>query len=124
MIGCVFCDKIAAGGDEHGPVMDTADAGTVMFEPLNPITPGHMLFVPRGHMPDAAEHPWVTGKTAQVAAAYAFVMAEPFNLITSAGTAATQTVRHLHWHYVPRRDGDMLTLPWSRFSRVTGRLIE
>jgi histidine triad (HIT) family protein len=36
-----------------------------------------------------------------------------FNLITSQGAAATQTVMHLHLHLVPRTDGDGLKLPWS-----------
>jgi histidine triad (HIT) family protein len=35
------------------------------------------------------------------------------NLITSVGSAATQTVFHLHVHVVPRRAGDGLALPWT-----------
>jgi hypothetical protein len=35
------------------------------------------------------------------------------NLITSVGADATQSVRHLHIHVVPRREGDGLMLPWS-----------
>jgi hypothetical protein len=38
---------------------------------------------------------------------------ESFNLITSVGAAATQTVRHLHIHLIPRREGDALALPWT-----------
>lgn len=47
------------------------------------------------------------------AAAYGEAMGTDFNLITSAGAAATQTVAHLHVHYVPRRTGDGLGLPWT-----------
>jgi histidine triad (HIT) family protein len=36
-----------------------------------------------------------------------------YNLITSGGREATQTVMHAHVHYVPRRRGDGLKLPWS-----------
>ena len=36
-----------------------------------------------------------------------------YNVITSAGRAATQTVMHLHFHLVPREPGDGLMLPWS-----------
>jgi diadenosine tetraphosphate (Ap4A) HIT family hydrolase len=50
----------------------------------------------------------------QRAAEYALVkVSGDCNLITSDGAAATQTVKHLHVHIVPRRDGDGLTLPWS-----------
>jgi diadenosine tetraphosphate (Ap4A) HIT family hydrolase len=34
-------------------------------------------------------------------------------MITSAGPAATQTIKHLHVHYVPRHAGDGLSLPWT-----------
>ncbi len=36
-----------------------------------------------------------------------------FNLLTSVGSAATQTIRHLHWHIVPREEGDRISLPWD-----------
>ncbi|MFI0712504.1 HIT domain-containing protein [Streptomyces inhibens] len=35
------------------------------------------------------------------------------NVITSRGPSATQTIRHLHIHLVPRADGDGLLLPWT-----------
>lgn len=41
------------------------------------------------------------------------IHADDFNLITSSGRWATQTVKHLHIHYVPRRKDDGLTLPWT-----------
>jgi hypothetical protein len=40
-------------------------------------------------------------------------MGGQWNLITSAGTDATQSVFHLHVHLVPRRPNDGLKLPWS-----------
>ncbi|MFE7574704.1 HIT family protein [Streptomyces sp. NPDC057521] len=36
-----------------------------------------------------------------------------YNLITSKGRAATQSVTHLHLHLAPRRNGDSLALPWD-----------
>lgn len=105
----MFCGRIAAG--EYELISNAYEV--VRFEPLNPVTPGHMLFVPFRHVADAAEFPYLTGVTFAAASAFGFVQAEPFNLITSAGEAATQTVRHLHVHYVPRRAGDGLALPWT-----------
>jgi histidine triad (HIT) family protein len=104
MSDCPFCARIAAGDydDEYD--------GIVHFRPLNPVTPGHMLVVPKAHVIDALENPHVAGQ----AMAYAANLAQQScNLITSAGAVATQTVFHLHIHIVPRREGDGLALPWT-----------
>ncbi|AVM01906.1 HIT family protein [Gordonia iterans] len=84
------------------------------FEPLNPVTPGHMLFVPTMH----AVHRDNVLASAAFRAAYDHATTgdqygTDFNLIVNAGPSATQTVDHLHVHYVPRRAGDGLTLPWT-----------
>ncbi|WP_218026980.1 HIT family protein [Nocardia vaccinii] len=102
---CPFCQRITLG-QYVGRV-----SGVAWFEPLNPVTPGHMLFVPVWH----AEHP--SAKAVRnvmfCAAHYAAGRGEDYNLITSSGSAATQTVPHVHAHYVPRREGDGLHLPWT-----------
>lgn len=102
----MFCGRIERGEYEG------CDYGAVAFAPLNPVTPGHMLFVPMVHVPDARRiAPLVAAMS--LAASWARNIPEDFNLITSAGPAATQTVFHLHVHYVPRREGDGLKLPWT-----------
>lgn len=103
---CPFCQRI----DNRDWEQDYA--GTVArFEPLNPVTPGHMLFVPMWH----AEHP--SAEAVRACMGYAETFAESqradFNLITSSGPDATQTVPHVHIHYVPRRADDGLALPWT-----------
>jgi histidine triad (HIT) family protein len=102
----VFCAKIAAGDvDRRWPAV-------VSFEPLNPVTPGHMLVVPVGHVPDVATDPWWSALAMSAAAELAAQVGD-CNVITSRGAAATQTIRHLHIHVVPRREGDGLALPWT-----------
>jgi len=104
--GCVFCLKVAEAG--------FARAGDVVtFEPLNPVTPGHLLVVPRRHVADAAEDPDVTAQAMRSAAVLARAIGGDCNIITSRGPMATQTVFHLHIHVVPRREGDGLHLPWT-----------
>lgn len=114
---CPFCEYAAAQRlrgpavvngrtiiyDQHRPAM--------WFEPLNPVTPGHLLFVPMWH----AEHRDATAATAAFRSAYDFAtsVGSPFNLILSSGHDATQTINHLHVHYIPRRPGDGLQLPWG-----------
>jgi diadenosine tetraphosphate (Ap4A) HIT family hydrolase len=76
-------------------------------------TDGHLLVTPRGHVDDATTDPVVSGTTMQRAAELAADLGSDCNLITSCGPAATQTVRHLHLHVVPRTTGDGLALPWT-----------
>lgn len=112
MLDCVFCDRIKKGqfDDWRGAAFRTS---TAWFSPLNPVTVGHKLFVSAEHISDASENPHIAGRVFEAAAWYAQQREERFNLITSAGTDATQTIWHYHVHYVPRRKGDGLLLPWS-----------
>ncbi|MCX4092998.1 HIT family protein [Nocardia sp. alder85J] len=103
---CPFCERIANYDyDQHYNFI------VVRIQPLNPVTPGHQLFVPTWH----AEHP--SDEAVRAAMGYAEYyggdQGGDFNLITSSGTAATQTIRHIHVHYVPRRADDGLRLPWT-----------
>lgn len=107
---CVFCE-IIAGRSPADVRWSTADSWA--FTPLSPVTPGHLLVVPRVHVVDAAERPAVTAQVFADAARWAAELAQPFNLLTSAGEAATQSVFHLHVHYVPRAVDDGLMLPWG-----------
>jgi histidine triad (HIT) family protein len=115
MIDCVFCDRIAAGECSSW----TGDPTVVWFEPRNPVTPGHMLFVPVRHVEDALQDPYMTAITAEIASRWwsrnwGIRSGErDCNLITSVGAAATQTIHHLHIHLIPRAAGDGLTLPWT-----------
>jgi histidine triad (HIT) family protein len=105
----VFCDIVH--GAAPAEVVHRWDDATA-FVPLNPVTPGHVLVVPNTHVRDAAEDPAVTAQAMYRAADLASRW-PAFNLISSAGAAATQTIFHLHWHLVPRCDGDGLPLPWT-----------
>ena len=105
--GCAFCDY-------SGPsyILLTPDAGVIAFAPLVPVTKGHLLVVPLRHVENATVDLEVTGRVMTEAARLAQQMGD-CNLITSVGEAATQTVKHLHVHIVPRRIGDGLALPWT-----------
>src|SRR4029077_15835471 len=105
--GCPFCQRIKAGeyvGQSYG---------VVTFEPLNPVTPGHLLVVPCAHVIDAPTAPAITAEVMRQAAEIAGKLTTASNIIASIGASATQTVFHLHVHVVPRRPGDGLHLPWT-----------
>jgi histidine triad (HIT) family protein len=117
---CVFCGLIARFKTQGRVRIQRGTEWVHRIEPLNPVTAGHMLFVPELHVVTADASPILAGMTMEAAAAWAYQQrqVEPsYNLITSAGGAATQTVPHLHIHYVPRRDGDGLALPWTGQAR-------
>ena len=109
MTDCPFCARIEAGQ------FDYCNLNNVAFQPLNPVTPGHFLVVPKKHVTHALEAPSRAASALGFAANLANEMGlTDANFITSAGPAASQTVFHLHLHVVPRRPGDDLALPWSQ----------
>lgn len=110
MSDCVFCDIIARKAPAK---IITRGLHSVVFEPLNPVTNGHVLVVPRRHVADFTEDPKVTARTMRYASRIAYWVGTDFNLITSKGVNATQTVPHFHVHLVPRSAGDGLALPWT-----------
>jgi histidine triad (HIT) family protein len=116
MTDCVFCERIKR------EEFDYFDQWSVAFQPLNPVTPGHFLVVPRKHAAHALESPGSAGKALELAGYLANQMGlESANFITSAGRPATQSVFHLHVHVVPRKEGDGLALPWTGQAEREGR---
>lgn len=95
--------------------------------PRDPVVPGHVMLFPNQHERDAASDPRLTGLVFECASWYARRLSA-FNLITSAGRSATQTVGHLHVHVVPRSAKDGLMLPWTdqpkKFSVVTSKQLQ
>lgn len=85
----------------------------MVFEPLNPVTKGHLLVVNRRHTDDFTSDSVVFAETSKVASEVANKIGGEYNLITSKGKNATQSVFHCHIHLVPRRAGDGLALPWT-----------
>ncbi|MGB9186199.1 MAG: HIT family protein [Solirubrobacteraceae bacterium] len=112
---CLFCKIIA--GEIEGEIVDQDDR-TVAFMDINPATRGHALVVPRRHAANLLEiEPDEFAATMLAAQRLARraterLGADGVNLINSCGSAAWQTVFHLHVHVIPRYEGDPLQLPW------------
>ena len=113
---CAFC-RIARNGDPDALIV-YADEGVVVFPPPEPGALGHMLLIPRVHVPD------VWGLTIPTAEALArttlrvakavreAVRPEGLSIIQSNGAAATQTVDHVHVHVLPRWSNDGIGPSW------------
>ena len=65
---CPFCKRIAAGEYDYW------DAYNVAFQPLNPVTPGHFLVVPRTHVDNALAAPTYAGRAVRFAGGLAAQM--------------------------------------------------
>lgn len=106
--GCVFCNYA-------GPSTILWETPAVyVVEPLRQVTPGHLLVIPRAHAEDFVDDPAVTAEVFRGAAEFAQANGlEDANLITSRGEAASQTVKHVHVHVLPRTWDDALWLPWN-----------
>lgn len=108
---CIFC-KIIRGTEPATIVGDYEDS--IVIVPLNPVVEGHLLVIPRTHVSDFADN-WRIAGLVMSDASYHVQQTNPeadYNLITSKGISATQSVFHLHIHLVPRRENDGLALPW------------
>lgn len=114
---CIFCE-IVEGRSPADVVLNTPDVLGII--PLNPVTPGHVIFIPKVHVTDAVDDPAVTAYTMKAASLYGKDKAssDSMNFITSVGEEATQSVYHLHIHLVPRRRYDLLPLPWTPVETV------
>jgi histidine triad (HIT) family protein len=114
---CVFC--LIAVGDADATMVEEGEHH-VAFIPIGPHVPGHVLFVPRNHLPDATTNPEAAALIFEEAARYVRDLGVQANIITSVGPRATQSVPHLHVHVVPRWPGDGLDTrwPWIAATRV------
>lgn len=106
---CPFCE-IVAGRAPATVVREWPDV--LAIAPRHPVVAGHVLVIPKEHVPDFGFDPDVSADTMWRAALLAQKSDQPMNLITSRGTEATQSVFHLHLHLVPRAESDGLALPW------------
>jgi diadenosine tetraphosphate (Ap4A) HIT family hydrolase len=141
---CMFCDL----GGTDAPVNEAYFWARL---DINPVSPGHMLVVPKRHIESLDQLTWnewcalrrarqlaieyiesqdaesfagiykamaeakatpnseYFAKFAKMALGHGLLGGKPhgYNEGVNRGSAAGQTVGHLHWHIIPRYDGDM-----------------
>ena len=89
------------------------DEVAVVFMDLSPVTPGHLLVVPRYHAvgledldEDTSAHVWSLGHLMARALRRTSLRCEGINVFLADGEAAFQEVFHFHLHVFPRFAGD------------------
>ncbi len=109
-MGCVFCKIVAGTAPASIPY---ADGATVAFLDINPMTPGHLLVVPRVHAESLAEldgeagaQLWRVAQRMAAALRRSSIRADGVNFFLADGAAAGQEVWHVHLHVIPRWKGD------------------
>ncbi|MFY7066356.1 HIT family protein [Nocardiopsis changdeensis] len=121
---CLFCG-IAAGRLPASPVYE--DDLVVAFMDLYPVTPGHVLVVPRAHvvglggLDDAVgARLWSVARRVGTALRGGAVRCEGVNLFLADGEAAGQEVFHVHLHVFPRFAGDPFSIHavWEEADRA------
>lgn len=112
--GCVFC-AIVAGRADASFVHE--DQRVVAFMDINPVTPGHLLVVPRQHLPALADVPpplaaemFTVAQRLAAAIRASDLRSDGINLFYADGKAALQEVFHAHLHVFPRYPEDGFTV--------------
>jgi len=109
---CIFC-AIAAGEIPSFKVYE--DELVLAYLDINPFSRGHTLVIPKVHSQglldtDDATLAAIIVRVKKVASHLkAKLGCDGFNILQNNGEAAGQTVRHVHFHIVPRWAGDPLS---------------
>ena len=111
---CVFC-RIVDGTAEATFVYDDDDV--VVFLTTGPVTSGHLMVVPRVHLPYLADidgrlggHMFNVAQRMAQALRASSLQCEVVNLFYADGEAAFQEIFHSHLHVFPRYKGDSFRL--------------
>ena len=106
---CIFC-AIADGEIPSFKIYE--DDTVVAYLDINPVSEGHTLVIPKAHTEGLLDTPdetlaAVVARVKKVAAHLkASLPCEGFNIAQNNGEVAGQTVKHVHFHIVPRYEGD------------------
>jgi len=131
---CIFCKIVAK---EAPASVLFQDDRVLAFMDILPINPGHLLVIPKEHLPELED-------LDEELAGYLFKIAlrlekalrrsglpvEGVNLFLADGEVAFQEVFHTHLHVIPRLKGDSfkITAAWSvsptreELDRVAGQI--
>ena len=127
---CLFCTVAAQPSDKRSLVVARYETCFVMMN-LYPYNSGHMLVIPYRHTADLAslsqkEHAEILGVTAEMMEVLKDVMQpDGFNLGANLGRVAGAGIdQHIHFHIVPRWNGDSNFMPTLADTKVVSESMQ
>ncbi len=128
--GCLFCELLAKGDDESSFILARDGAAFALLNAY-PYNPGHLMVAPTRHVGEIEQldegELLATGRLVQraVAALREEMSPHGFNLGANLGRVAGAGIPgHLHWHVVPRWNGDTNFMPVVGETRVLPESLE
>ncbi|MCL2700668.1 MAG: HIT family protein [Phycisphaerae bacterium] len=115
MSDCIFCN-IVAGRIPCAKLLE--DDAALAFMDIGPLAPGHAMLIPKGHYETVDQIPADEAAAvlrhlpALVKAVRAATGATGVNVLQNNGRSANQLVPHVHFHIIPRREGDAWHFNW------------
>lgn len=124
---CIFC-QIIEGEIPSTKLIETGEV--LSFLDISPVNPGHALVVPKRHAENLLElrqkelHAAIFTVQRVARGAVRATDAEGFNVLQNNGKVAGQEVDHVHFHVIPRFEGDGFDLGWRHGSYEEGEMQE
>jgi len=122
---CIFC-KIVAGKIPSARVLE--DDTKLAFMDIGPVRPGHTLLIPKKHygrltdMPAEEAGELLSALPRLAAAVVKAARADGFNVFQTNGACAGQVVPHVHFHIIPRHEGDGYSFHWRAGKYAEGEI--
>ena len=120
MKDCIFC-KIASGEIQHNKVYE--DKYSVAFLDKNQLNVGHTLIISKKHfenLEDIPEEELVNMiKAVKKIGKGMLKIADGLNVLQNNKKMAGQAINHIHFHLIPRYNGDGRSFEWEYKRSVT-----
>jgi ATP adenylyltransferase len=122
--GCLFCEKPKEGDDEKALILARSEKSFAMLNKY-PYNSGHLMVAPYRHVGEVEELEDEEALDMQrllqrsIKAVKEAIQPDGFNLGMNLGRVAGAGVPdHLHWHVVPRWNGDTNFMPVTGETKV------
>ncbi len=121
---CIFC-KIINGEIPCNKIYE--DEAVLAFLDIRPVSDGHTLVVPKAHFEKLHQcPPEVLGNVSSCVGKLSEVIADVmgaagYNVLCNNGRVAGQLVGHMHFHIIPRKEGDEVFNRWPAYEYDQGR---
>ncbi len=127
--GCIFCDKPKEGKDKENLILYKGESGFIIMNRY-PYSNGHLMAVPYKHTNnmselDDSERLELMNLTTKCIEILGVMNPDGFNVGMNLGTAGGAGIDdHLHFHIVPRWNGDTNFMPLIADTKVMPEYLE